>query len=157
MNLDEMKDKILAKAGAVAGKSVEVAKVAADKAVILGKITKLNTDMAKERENLRKTYAEMGKMYYEQYKDDAQPDFRQACEDITQMRTIIEAKKLQTESLKSELGKFSSDSDYEYYESDAETEQAASDEHQQEPPREESAQGETPNDETAEDPQDTEI
>ena len=118
LNFDELKDKVIAKAGTVADKSVEVAKVAADKTKILGKIAKLNTDMAKERDSLRKTYSEMGKMYYEKHKDNAEPEFQQACADVTQTLTILDAKRKQMDGLKAELGDFGGSCDFEYYDSE---------------------------------------
>lgn len=124
LNFDELKDKVLSTAGTVAEKSVGVARVAADKTKILGKITKLNTDMARERDCLRKTYAEMGKMYYEKHKDDAEPEFQQACADVAQTLTLLDAKRKQLDGLKAELSKFGGDCDYEYYEGEQDSAEA---------------------------------
>ncbi len=61
---DDIKQKILEKAGALADKSVVAAKSAADGAKTLARKAKLNAEIAAERESLRKNFAELGKEYY---------------------------------------------------------------------------------------------
>lgn len=119
LNFDELKDKVLATAGTVAEKTAEFAKAAADKTVVLGKLTKLNTELAKERDTLRRTYAEIGRMYYEKHKDDAEEELQQAVADAEQSLKLLDAKKKQVDALKAELSESGVDySDYENYEAE---------------------------------------
>jgi len=100
---DELKDKVLATAGSVADKSVEMAKMAGDKAKVIAKLTRLNTELAKEKETLRRTYTEMGKIYYEQHKNSPDESMIQAVADVEHSLQKMEVKRQEIETLKSEL------------------------------------------------------
>ena len=75
-----LKDKLLSALGQgmdatrdIAGKAADATKgiagVAAEKAKAGGRIAKLTMDIAREKEDMKKTYLEIGKLYYEQAKD----------------------------------------------------------------------------------------
>lgn len=68
-------EKTTAFAKDVAGKSTDAAKNVAGKAQTLAKKTKLNAEIAGERENIKKKYLELGKLYYEKYAGQTDPDF----------------------------------------------------------------------------------
>lgn len=68
-------EKTTAFAKDVAGKSSDAAKNVAGKAQTLAKKTKLNAEIAGERENTKKKYLELGKLYYEKYAGQTDPDF----------------------------------------------------------------------------------
>jgi len=102
-DFERIKEKALATAGRVADKSVGIAKVAGDKAKLMGKITKLKTEIAMEKDAMRKTYAEMGKLYYEEYKDAPAPEMAQAIFEIKVTLESVAKKELQVAALKKEL------------------------------------------------------
>lgn len=68
-------EKTTAFAKDVAGKSSDAAKNVAGKAQTIAKKTKLNAEIATERENTKKKYLELGKLYYEKYAGQTDPDF----------------------------------------------------------------------------------
>ena len=103
VSFESFKEKALATAGKVAEKSVSFAKSAGEKAKVLGKITKLKTEIAMEKDAVRKTFVEIGKMYYEKHKDNPDPDMAQAVEEITLSLQEVEEKKAEVEALKKEL------------------------------------------------------
>lgn len=113
LTFDELKDKVLATAGTVADKSIEVAKFAGDKAKIVAKITRLNAELAGEKETLRRTYQEMGKRYYELHRTAPEENMAQAVADAEHSLEKIEAKRQQISDLRTELR--SSGDDYEDY------------------------------------------
>ena len=102
-NFESIKERVLATAGKVADKSVGIAKVAGDKAKILGRITKLKTEIAMEKDNAKKNFAEIGKLYHEKNKHNPDPDMKQAIEEIDLSHEKIAKKKLEVEKLKKQL------------------------------------------------------
>jgi len=106
LTFDELKDKVLATAGTVADKSIEMAKFAGDKAKLAAKIARLNAELAGERETLRRTYQEIGKRYYELHRTAPEENMAQAVADAEHSLEKIEAKRHQISDLKTEL-KFS--------------------------------------------------
>jgi len=103
ISFEEMKDKVLATAGKVADKSVGLAKVAGDKAKLVGRITKLKTEIAMEKDNARKNFAAIGRLYYEKYKSNPDPDMAQAMEEISVSLEKIIIKERAVVDLKKEL------------------------------------------------------
>jgi len=103
VSFESFKEKALATAGKVADKSVFFARTAGEKAKILGKITKLKTEIAMEKDTVRKSFVEIGKLYYEKHKDNPTPEMTQAVEEITLSLQIVADKKLEVEALKKEL------------------------------------------------------
>jgi len=103
ISFEDFKEKALATAGKVADKSVSLARTAGEKAKILGKITKLKTEIAVEKDTMRKTYIELGKLHYEKHKHNPDPDVAQAMADISLSHETVAAKQAQVEALKKEL------------------------------------------------------
>ena len=100
-DFDKMKEKVLATAGRAADKSVELAKIAGDKAKLAGRITRLRTEVAMEKDSLRKMYTELGKLYYDDRDTNAQAEkLLQAVEEITLAREAINAKSAEALALK---------------------------------------------------------
>ena len=102
-NFESIKEKALATAGKVADKSVFFAKAAGEKAKILGRITKLKTEIAMEKDTIRKNFTEIGKMYYEKHRDNPDPDMAQAVAEASVSIEAVAIKKVEVELLKKEL------------------------------------------------------
>ncbi len=81
-DFEGLKKKVTDIAESVVGKSSEAAKTVADKAQGLAKKAKLNTEVAAEREALKRKYQELGKLYYEKYSGNTDPDFADVAADI---------------------------------------------------------------------------
>jgi len=102
-NFEQIKEKVFATAGKVADKSVELAKVAGEKAKLVGRITKLKTEIAMEKDATRKNFTEIGKLYYEKFKSNPDPDMAQAIAEIeVSLETVIQKQK-EIGSLKKDL------------------------------------------------------
>ena len=85
MNFSEMKDRLLSGLGKAADAGKDIANKAADKAKAGTRIAKLTMEISSEKENMKKAYLEIGKLYYDTHKDDpegldstitATPDFK---------------------------------------------------------------------------------
>jgi len=103
VDFESIKERALATVGRVAEKSVDIAKAAGEKAKLAGRITKLKTEIAMEKDTLRKTFAELGKMYYEKHKDNPTHEMAQAVADAGLSLEILEAKQAEVDALKKEL------------------------------------------------------
>lgn len=102
MDFNELRRKATEAASVLADKSLVLAKKAADKTKDVARITKLKTEIAAERESIRKNYMELGKMYYEKYKDDPADNMAQAVSEITVSLELIAAKQAEIDELKAE-------------------------------------------------------
>lgn len=103
MDINEVKDVVLSTLGQAvdgakgfAGKAAESAKTVAgtvaDKARSGGSIVRLSMDAATARENLKKIYLEIGKLYYEMHKDAPGEAFVRLFEEAIQTEELIAAK-----------------------------------------------------------------
>lgn len=99
-NFDEFKQKAKDTAGTIADKSVEFYKIAEEKTKIIAKVTKLRTEIALEKNTIRKRYLEIGKKYYELFKDAPAEELNNACVEITAALERIETKKRQIDAVK---------------------------------------------------------
>ena len=136
MDFEELKNKLLSAVGKTtdatkdfAGKAAdstrEFAGKAADKVKAGGRIAKLNIEIAQEKDNVKKTYVEIGKLYYDTHKDDPDGFFIQLCEEITAAEKAIADKEAEIASLKESLSsKGEPDIDVEFEEVVAEDEAA---------------------------------
>ena len=102
-DFDKVKEKVLSTAGRAADKSVEIAKVCSEKAKIVGRITKLRTEVAMEKDAQRKQFLELGKRYYETHKDNPAPSLLQAVEDLKLSQEAVTQKLEEIYTLKKEL------------------------------------------------------
>jgi len=99
-NFDIFKKKAAEAAETIADKSLVFARKAADKTKTVAKITKLTTDVAAEKEKIRQNYVELGKKYYELFKNEAAEELEQYVSDITASYETIAEKKAEIEVLK---------------------------------------------------------
>lgn len=110
-NFDELKNKFLSSLGkaAEAGKDIavkaadagkDIAVKASEKAKCGTRIAKLSIDVAGEKDNMKKAYLEIGKLYYDTHKDDPEGFFIQLCEEVTLARSNIEAMEKEIAELK---------------------------------------------------------
>ncbi len=106
-----LKDKLLSALGQgmdatrdIAGKAADatkgIASVAAEKAKAGGRIAKLTMDIAREKEDMKKTYLEIGKLYYDTHKDAPEGFFSQLCEEIALAEKSVAAKQAELDELK---------------------------------------------------------
>lgn len=113
-DFNAFKDKLLAKIGQaaeatkdiankVADGAKDAAETAADKAKAGSRIAKLNIEIATERDNMKKTYVEIGKLYYDTHKDDPDGFFIQLCDEITLAEKNIAEKEAEIAELKEAL------------------------------------------------------
>ena len=114
MDINELKDKVLALfdqatdgAKGIASKTVSGARNIAgnvgDKAKSGGRIAKLAMETASAREEVKKTYLEIGKLYYDTHKDDPEGFFVQLFEEVRAAEEEIAAKETELAELKSSL------------------------------------------------------
>ena len=82
MEINEIKDKVIASVGTAVDAGKDIAGKAADMAKAGARIAKLNMEISAEKENLRKTYIEIGKLYYDTHKDDPEGFFIQLCDEV---------------------------------------------------------------------------
>ena len=97
---DDLKKMAADAAGTIADKSIVFAKKAADKTKAAARAAKLSAEIAVERDSIKKNYTEIGKLYYEKYKDNPDEEMAQAISEVSISMAIIESKKSEIEELK---------------------------------------------------------
>lgn len=111
MALNSFKDKLLAGLGQAidatkdmaekaADATKDIAEKAADKAKAGSRVAKLNIEIATERDNMKKTFIEIGKLYYDTHKEDPEGFFIQLCEEIALAEKNIADKEAEIAELK---------------------------------------------------------
>lgn len=95
MDFTGMKDKVLATLGKASESAKDVAGKGLDKAKDVSKIAKLSLDVSTEKDNMKKAYLEIGRLYYDTHKDDPEGFFIQLCDEVTLAQENIA--KLETE------------------------------------------------------------
>lgn len=114
-DLSELKNKVLSTIGKaadagkdIANKAADAGKDVADKVAVKAKtgtrIAKLSIDIANEKENMKKTYLEIGKLYYDTHKDDPEGFFIQLCDEVALSQKSIEEKEAEIDALRAESG-----------------------------------------------------
>ena len=112
-DFNSFKDKLLARIGQAAEGAKDIAEKAADatkdiadkaadKAKAASRIAKLNIEIAGEKDNMKKTFIEIGKLYYDTHKDDPEGFFIQLCEEIALAEKNIADKEAEMAELKAE-------------------------------------------------------
>lgn len=101
-SFDELKKFAADTAEAIADKSVEFAKIAADKTKAIARTTRLSTEIMSEKDAVKKRFAEIGKLYYQLHKDEPEEALAQLVDEITVSLDKIDAKKKEIEDLKSD-------------------------------------------------------
>lgn len=136
MDFNGLKDKLLSKIGQAtenakdfADKAADTTKDIASKAAVKakagGRIAKLNLELAQEKETMKKAYLEIGKLYYDTHKDDAEGFFIQLCEEVAAAEKAIADKEAEIAELKEEFSSKDPDVDVEFEEIVAEDEASA--------------------------------
>ena len=100
-NYDDLKKKAKDAIGTIADVSVEAYKLAEEKARILAKRARLNTEITREKALIRRMKSEIGNKYYALHKDDPEEAFKEFCESVTDSMARIETKRRELEELKS--------------------------------------------------------
>ncbi len=111
MDFNGLKDKLLSALGQAsegakefAGKAADATKdfaeKAADKAKAGTRIAKLNIEIAQQKENMKKAYLEMGKLYYDTHKDNPDELFNVLCEEIAAAEKAVAEREAEIEDLK---------------------------------------------------------
>lgn len=83
-------------------RATELAQTGAAKSRQLAEIAKLKTDNMAEEDAIRRAYIELGKLYFEQFGDTAEPPFAAPCDRIRAARVRIAANDLRIAELKEE-------------------------------------------------------
>ena len=99
-NFDELKQKAKDTMETIADKSVELYKIAEEKAKLLAKIARLSAEVALEKGDLRKHYRELGQLYYELHLAAPEESLAQSCAEITASLEFIAAKQKEIDDLK---------------------------------------------------------
>ena len=102
-NFDEIKQKTGETAEHIAAKSIELAKTAAEKTKLVARISKLNADVISERDTLRRAYLDLGKLYYEKFKDDPDEAVADKCRVVASSLAVIAQCKDEIEQCKAAL------------------------------------------------------
>ena len=102
-DFEKMKEKAVETASKVADRSVEFAKIAGEKAKLAGKITKLKAEIVMEKDTAKKSFAEIGSIYYEKHRDNPDADMAQGVTEITVALEAIAKKQEEVSALKKEL------------------------------------------------------
>ena len=100
MDINEIKDKVIASVGTAVDAGKDLAGKAADKAKAGARIAKLSMEISAEKENLRKTYIEIGKLYYDTHTDDPEGFFIQLCDEVAISEKNIADKQTEIDELK---------------------------------------------------------
>ena len=138
MDFQALKDKLLSSLGKAtegakdfAGKAADTTKdlagKAADKAKAGGRIAKLSMELSQEKESLKKTYVEIGKLYYDTHKDNPDGFFIQLCEEVAAAEGVIAGKEAEIAQLKESFSASAPDVEVEFEEVVSEDEAAAED------------------------------
>ncbi len=99
-DFSDIKNAVLSSIGKAADAGKGIANKAADKAKSGARIAKLTVEIAGEKENMKKAYMEIGKLYYDTHKDDPEGFFIQLCDEVSLAQRSIAEKEAEIDSLK---------------------------------------------------------
>lgn len=102
-DFSELKEKVGEFATTAAEKAKELASTTAEQTKRLARIAKLNIEISTEKDNIKKSYIELGKLYYETHKDAPEGFFTQLCEEVTAAHAVIAEKEAELETLKASV------------------------------------------------------
>lgn len=102
-DFNEIKDAVISTLGTVAGKTRNLAEKATDKAKDVTRLAKLGMELNSEKDTMQKTFAEIGKLYYETTKDSPDSFFVQLFDEISLTSGNIDRLKTEIDELKSGL------------------------------------------------------
>ena len=106
---DDFKKKAKEALDTIADVSVEAYKIAEEKAKIIAKRAKLNTEITREKASIRRTKIRIGDTYYEMRKDGPDEALKEFCENITASLDTIAAKQRELEELKKGFAAYEED------------------------------------------------
>ena len=113
-DFDEFKRKATETAGVIVDKSAEMAKLVAEKAKILAKKAKLVAEITGEKENLKKQYMEIGRIYYEKFADSPDESIEKAVAEAAEVIERIGFKKAELDALRTEETEMDVEIEYQY-------------------------------------------
>lgn len=99
-DFNDLKGTVLSTLGIVAEKTRDLAGKAADKAKDVTKIAKLSMELNSAKDGLQKTYAEIGKLYYDTHKSEPDGFFVQLCQDVEAANENIAKLQVELDELK---------------------------------------------------------
>ncbi len=102
-DLNEIKDVVINTLGTVAEKTRSLASKAADKAKDATRLAKLSMELNSEKDTVQKTYAEIGKLYYETTKDLPDRFFIQLFDEVALTIENIDRLRAEIDEVKSGL------------------------------------------------------
>ena len=103
-NWEDLKLKARDAIEAITDVSVEAYKLAEERTKALRRSAKLNADISREKTQIRRMYSEIGRMYYEQRKNNPEENFAQTVTEVTAAYEHIAAMKKEIEELKKTSG-----------------------------------------------------
>lgn len=112
-DFNEIKDKVLASLGKAADSAKDLTEKAADSVKAGGRIAKLSMEISSEKDSMKKTYLEIGKLYYETHSNDPEGFFIQLCEEISIAKQNIAEKEAEIETIKASKKEDDCDADIE--------------------------------------------
>jgi len=124
-DFSSLRDKFRSTVSVVADRTKDLAEKTADKAKSTTRIAKLTMEINSEKDALKKTYAEIGKLYYETRKDEPDGFFVQLCDEVTIALENIAEKEAEIATLKAGGEEESIDVEFEEVVAEAEAEAAA--------------------------------
>lgn len=128
-DFSEIKNVVLSSIGKAADAGKGLANKAADKAKSGARIAKLTVEIAGEKENMKKAYMEIGKLYYDTHKDDPEGFFIQLCDEVALAQKNIAEKEAEIDELKlAEESGAEAEADFERVVEEAEAEAGDEDE-----------------------------
>ncbi|MDR0858035.1 MAG: hypothetical protein LBN97_03280 [Oscillospiraceae bacterium] len=114
MNFEEFKERATETAEFVAGKTVQFAKYAGEKVGTAAKVAKLNAEILAEKDNLRKSYQRIGKLYVELYAATPHDDIAAELDIVHSAQDKIDELKNKIDEIKTDAGwNGGSDADFE--------------------------------------------
>lgn len=122
INFDDLKEKAKDLAQTGVAKAKEFTDTAIDKGKQLKEISKLNVQNASERENMKKAYIELGKLYFSERGSAPEAPYADLCDKISTAQAKVEYNTQRIADLKA-AGGFTDqeveDAEFEYTENDA--------------------------------------
>jgi len=101
---NEFKDKVMSTIGAVADITKDAVSKTADATKSVAKIARLSVEVGSEKDLIRKTYTEIGRLYYESNKGNPEAEFSQLCEEVALSENAIMKKEEEIQRLKTSSG-----------------------------------------------------
>jgi|LSQX01.3.fsa_nt_gb hypothetical protein len=112
-NFEEFKQQTAETAEMIAGKSIQFAKLAAEKTKRIAKIAKLKAEIIAEKDSRRKMLMKLGKLYYENYGCDPQEPLKETVGKIDELNARIKEMQVRIDEIKAESAREAGEADVE--------------------------------------------